>query len=136
MAAVARAVAGAAISVSLTGTSAQAPTPAGAPGLMLKTPWGEPDLQGIWTDETDTPLQRSPRYANQEFFTAEQRAELDKQRSALIRRDRRAQPGTEGHRPRAYNAGVPPPKRPGARTTRIGEPAKLPHPRPTAQPPT
>ena len=25
---------------------------------MLKTAWGEPDLQGIWTDETDTPLQR------------------------------------------------------------------------------
>ena len=47
----------------------------------LKTPWGEPDLQGIWTDETDTPLQRPPRYANQEFFTEEQRAELDKQRS-------------------------------------------------------
>jgi hypothetical protein len=22
----------------------------------LKTPWGEPDLQGIWTDESDTPL--------------------------------------------------------------------------------
>ena len=33
----------------------------------LKTPWGEPDLQGIWTDETDTPLQRSPKFANQEF---------------------------------------------------------------------
>jgi hypothetical protein len=24
----------------------------------LKTPWGEPDLQGIWTDEVETPLQR------------------------------------------------------------------------------
>ncbi len=28
----------------------------------LKTSWGEPDLQGIWTVETDTPLQRSPKY--------------------------------------------------------------------------
>ena len=27
-----------------------------SPGL--KTPWGEPDLQGIWTDEYQTPLQR------------------------------------------------------------------------------
>jgi hypothetical protein len=35
----------------------------------LKTPWGEPDLQGIWTDEFDTPLQRPSKYANQEFFT-------------------------------------------------------------------
>src|SRR5580693_9010876 len=24
----------------------------------LMTPWGEPDLQGIWTVESDTPLQR------------------------------------------------------------------------------
>jgi hypothetical protein len=22
--------------------------------MELKTPWGEPDLQGIWTDENDT----------------------------------------------------------------------------------
>jgi len=36
---------------------------------MLKTPWGEPDLQGLWTDETDTPLQRPARFADQEFFT-------------------------------------------------------------------
>jgi hypothetical protein len=36
-------------------------------------PWGEPDLQGIWTAEFDTPLQRSAKYANQEFFTAVQR---------------------------------------------------------------
>jgi hypothetical protein len=46
------------------------------------TPWGEPDLQGIWTEEFDTPLQRSIKYANQEFFTAIQREELDKQRAA------------------------------------------------------
>jgi hypothetical protein len=27
--------------------------------------WGEPDLQGIWTDEFDTPFQRPAKYANQ-----------------------------------------------------------------------
>src|SRR6059036_1915962 len=46
------------------------------------TPWGEADLQGIWTEEFDTPLQRSTKYANQDFFTAIQREELDKQRAA------------------------------------------------------
>ena len=51
----------------------------------LRTPWGEPDLQGIWTDETDTPLQRSPKFANQEFFTEAQRAELDKERVGAAR---------------------------------------------------
>ena len=64
---------GAGISVSVTPASAQAPAARPAPAAAPKTPWGEPDLQGIWTDETDTPLQRSPKYANQEFFTAAQR---------------------------------------------------------------
>jgi hypothetical protein len=58
------------ISSSVTRTSAQAPA---ASVSALKTPWGEPDLQGIWTEETDTPLQRPPKYADQEFFTPEQR---------------------------------------------------------------
>src|SRR5437773_309900 len=143
MVAVTAAVVGAAISVSITGTSAQAPAPAGAPtpagasapGLMLRTPWGEPDLQGIWTDESDTPLQRSPRYANQEFFTEEQRAELDKQRSALIGRDRRAERGTEADVAGAYNAVFTPLKRTGARTSRIVDPAngRLPPLTPEAQ---
>ena len=73
------AAASAVISVPVPSTQAQAPA---ATEQALKTPWGEPDLQGIWTDETDTSLQRSPRYANQEFFTAAQREELDRQRSA------------------------------------------------------
>ena len=54
-AAIAAAAVGAAISVSVIPSSAQAPA---ASGAALKTPWGEPDLQGIWTDEFDTPLQR------------------------------------------------------------------------------
>ena len=111
----------------ITGTTAQAPA--------LKTPWGEPDLQGIWTDESDTPMQRSPRYANQEFFTAEQRAELDRQRSALIGRDRRAERGTEADVAGAYNAVFTPMKRTGARTSRIVDPpnGRLPPLTPEAQ---
>jgi hypothetical protein len=54
-------------SMSITPTSAQAPaTPVTTP-LALKTPWGEPDLQGIWKDEFDTPLQRPAKYAAQDF---------------------------------------------------------------------
>jgi hypothetical protein len=77
------------ISVFVDRTSAQAPAgsaTAAASAPALKTPWGEPDLQGIWTDETDTPLQRSPKYANQEFFTEAQRPELDRARAALLGR--------------------------------------------------
>jgi hypothetical protein len=39
------------ISASIVATSAQGPVgSATAPAPALKTPWGEPDLQGIWTD--------------------------------------------------------------------------------------
>src|SRR5262249_24913823 len=90
MVAIAGAAVSTAISASTTRTSAQAPAAsATAPAQALKTPWGEPDLQGIWTDETDIPLQRPAKYADQEFFTEAQRAELDAQRSALAGKDKR-----------------------------------------------
>jgi hypothetical protein len=107
-------VVGAACAVSITGLSAQAPS--------LKTPWGEPDLQGIWTDESDTPLQRSPKFANQEYFTEAQRAELDRERSALMRRDKRVERGTELDVAGAYNAVFTSQKRTGARTSLIIDP--------------
>ena len=113
--AIAAAVGGAAISVPVTRASAQAPT---APSAAPKTPWGEPDLQGIWTDEFDTPLQRPAKYANQEFLTEAQREELDKQRSALL--GRRA---TDREFAGAYNLAVfTSSKHTGARTSRIVDP--------------
>jgi hypothetical protein len=89
---------------------------------VLKTPWGEPDLQGIWTDETNTPLQRPTRYANQEFFTEAQRAELDKQRSDLLGRDKRGERGSELDVAGAYNDEFNSVKRTGARTSMIVDP--------------
>ena len=85
---VAIAAAGAVIAAPIWQTAAQAPSASGGapPPTTLNTPWGEPDLQGIWTDETDTLLQRSPKYADQEFFTEAQRAELDRERSVLLSR--------------------------------------------------
>src|SRR5215467_6241882 len=92
-------------------------------GTALKTPWGEPDLQGIWTDEFDTALQRPPRYANQEFFTAAQRAELDKERTELYSDERPAERGTEFDVARAYNHAVfLSNKHVGARTSLVVDP--------------
>src|ERR1700720_4049631 len=82
--------------------AASVTTPPAAP--VLKTPWGEPDLQGIWTDESDTPLQRPAKYANQEFFTEAQRAELDEARTAMLVRDRRSERGTARDVSGAYNS--------------------------------
>src|SRR3979411_36465 len=116
----------------------QAPTasvtaPAAAP--VLKTPWGEPDLQGIWTDESDTPLQRPAKYANQEFFTEAQRTELDKQRSALVGRDRRVERGTELDVAGASNGFFLSLKHTGARTSMIVDPpnGRIPAQTPEAQ---
>jgi hypothetical protein len=115
------AAAGVVVSVSIPPTAAQVAAPAQTtPALM--TPWGEPDLQGIWTDETDTPLQRSPKFADQEFFTQAQRAELDRQRSAMKGRDKRAERGTLADVAGAYNDVFTPKKRTGARTSRIVDP--------------
>ena len=69
-----------------------------ASATALKTPWGEPDLQGIWSRDVDIPLERPARYANQEFFSDSERAELDRQIADIIRRDstdQRRAPGTE-----------------------------------------
>jgi hypothetical protein len=69
-------------------TTRQAPTTAAVKtGPAPKTPWGEPDLQGIWTRDADIPLQRPAKYANREFFTEDERAALDRQISGILGRD-------------------------------------------------
>jgi hypothetical protein len=100
---------------------AQAPK-APAPAIALKTPWGAPDLQGIWTDESDTPLQRPPQYAAQEFFTPEQRAELDATRTTILHNDGRSPTGSEDDVATGYNSQFWSFKRTGARTSLIVDP--------------
>ena len=43
-----------------------------------RTPDGQPDLQGLWTSATFTPLERSPHLAGKEFFTEDEAAQLRK----------------------------------------------------------
>ena len=86
------------------------------------TPWGEPDLQGIWTIETDTPVQRSARFADKETFTDEERAQLDKERAALQGRDKRLERGTEQDVAGAYNAVFNTVRRTGRRTSLVVDP--------------
>src|SRR5215831_745351 len=132
------AIAGTAVGIVILMSATQAQTPvatATAPTPTMTTPWGEPDLQGIWTDETDTPLQRSPKFANQEFFTEAQRAELDQQRANMLGRERRAERGTTADVAGAYNDVFTPKKRTGRRTSRIVDPpnGRLPALTPEAQ---
>ena len=57
------------------GVSALAAAQTTSPAAGL-TPWGDPDLQGIWTGQTFTPLQRPAHLAGRELFTEEEAAEL------------------------------------------------------------
>jgi hypothetical protein len=45
---------------------------------MPKTPWGEPDLQGTWTNETITPFERPAEMAGKAFLTEAEAAAVEK----------------------------------------------------------
>jgi hypothetical protein len=47
-------------------------------GSAHKTPWGDPDLQGIWSNQTPTPLERPDGLANKHTFTEEEAAEFER----------------------------------------------------------
>ncbi len=59
-----------------------------------RTPWGDPDLQGLWNNSTTTPLERPTEYANKEFLTPEELAALDQ--AARDRADQPPRPGDTG----------------------------------------
>jgi hypothetical protein len=89
----------------------------------LKTPWGQPDLQGIWARDSDVPLQRPRKYKDQEFFTDQQVAELDKIRAARPGNETRAARGTEQDVAGAYNGVFLTRRNTGRRTSLIVDPA-------------
>ena len=91
-------------------------------GPSPKTPWGEPDLQGIWTDPYETPLQRPAKFAGKESFTDQERTELDKQRAGIPRRDARVERGSERDVAGAYNAVYQSIKPTGKRTSLVVDP--------------
>ena len=44
----------------------------------LRTPWGAPDLQGVWTGSPMTPLERRPEHAGKDVLTEEEAAALER----------------------------------------------------------
>ena len=62
------------------------------------TPWGDPDLQGTWTNATTTPLERPDDLAGQERLTDEERIAGDEER--VRNSDQPPPPGRTG----AYNS--------------------------------
>ncbi|MCY4028916.1 MAG: hypothetical protein OXH75_21695 [Acidobacteria bacterium] len=63
----------------------------------LRTAWGDPDLQGVWTGSTLTPLERPAQLAGQVYLTEEEAAalELRADESRFVERTpREGDPGT------------------------------------------
>jgi hypothetical protein len=54
-----------------------------------RTADGQPDLQGLWTNATITPFERSKDLAGKEFFTEEEAAAYEKRVAANSNRDKR-----------------------------------------------
>src|SRR5881397_59870 len=78
------------------GQAPKAKTAAAVKGTWTppRTPDGQPDLEGVWTNNTVTPLQRPKQLAGKEFYTEAELAELQKRQ-----RDRLAENYVEGEPP-------------------------------------
>jgi len=56
---------------------------------LPQTPWGDPDLQGVWEYWTFTPLERPEALVDKDLLTDEEAAEVaERSRQAAINRDR------------------------------------------------
>ena len=101
------ALAGAIVVASLVAVpvAGQAPARATAPAKAYtppKTPWGDPDLQGIWNDATSTPLQRPAGVGEKGVLTEQEADACAEELAENLNRDRR-DGGPEADVNRAYN---------------------------------
>ena len=67
-----------------------------------KTPWGDPDLQGVWNDATSTPLQRPANIGEKGVLSDEEAEEFQSSLANELSRDRR-DGGNAADVNRAYN---------------------------------
>ena len=68
-----------------------------------RTPWGDPDLQGVWSIATITPFERPRALADKQVLTAEEAEEIERTNLATNNQDRRDGAGTDADLARAYN---------------------------------
>ena len=52
--------------------------------VFSETPWGHPDLQGVWASDSATPLERLRALGNREFLTDEEVALLQQKATELF----------------------------------------------------
>ena len=69
----------------------------------FRTPWGDPDLQGIWSYATFTPLQRPAEFAGREFLTPEEVAAQNLADATRATSERRSELSAERDLALAYD---------------------------------
>ena len=67
----------------------KATSKAAARTAVPRTPWGEPDLSGVWNDATSTPLQRPSSVGGKDVLNDEEAEEFSKELEHNLTRDRR-----------------------------------------------
>ena len=105
-----------------TATATAKPAPARGVAANIRTPWGDPDLQGTWFVIEDVPIERSAANANKEFLTDEEVAAADKRKAEAQGRNTRAGAATTQDVEGAYNAAFNSILRTGKRTSRVIDP--------------
>ena len=91
-------------------------------GPAPRTPWGTPDLQGVWFVLTSVPLERSQANAGKEFLTDEEVAAADQRNEVAPGRNARNATGSRGDVDGAYNAVFNSVLKTGKRTSLIIDP--------------
>jgi len=90
--------------------AAQKTTDAAKPWTPPRTPWGDPDLQGIYNYATSTPLQRPRQLGEKQVLSEDEAADLQEELAENLTRDRR-DGGAQADVSRAYNDHWMDPKR-------------------------
>ena len=93
------------IALSLAAALVATPLLAADDWQMPRTPWGHPDLQGLWTNTTLTPFERPVEMGDKAFLTEEEVAQAEAARQAMIqnRAEQPAQKAEAGQNVGAYN---------------------------------
>jgi hypothetical protein len=88
------------VSVISAPVAGRAQTAAAKKWTVSRTPWGDPDLGGVWTNTTSTPFERPSEFGEREFLTEEEFAKAREQakkqeRDAIVGKNAPAASGPE-----------------------------------------
>jgi hypothetical protein len=81
------------LSSDVAGQTSASPAVGKRASSVKKTPWGDPDIQGIWTNTTTTPVERPRELADKTELSEDEREALARQTAERVNQDK---PGAAG----------------------------------------